>query len=813
MTGTITAGAISASAISPSNIVVPGYIRNALTPTTLDMSGGNISNSGTTSSSNFIGSAIASNSIGGVTLSNANITYAGSISNSSPGSNNSIGGVIIGNNAISNAGTTTSGGFISAAATSNSIGGVTLSNSNVINGNGTAAIPSYTFSTDLSTGMYRTNTDQLGFAVGGSNRMNIFNDRVAINALGLPKTRFQVNPAVTVAAVKTYDASAVMFVNPKPSSTTVLNDPTPVLYLGREGTSAQAYGSLATLHLSRWEDNGVNSRTRMDITLTHDAFNDVSVMTLRSDGRVGIGTQTPSTALTVAGDISASGFIRTGAGTVSAPAYSFNGDVSMGMFQSGTNALGFVTQGVARMTICGDAVGIGTTSPARSLGYLLDICGGGIHTRVDNTPGFALLQTFANSGYAGTTDVSLRRFGLALSNVESGTGTGSDLNLFTYSNNGTNGKSVLTVQRSGNVGIGTSNPTALLDVSGGQTRLTNTAAALALTSATGSNFLTFQTVAASQRWGIGLSNAESSGNAGSDFILTRSDDLGVQVATPSIFVKRSNGNVGIGTSNPVSPLTVAGDISAGGTLTFPTSAGKKIILYTTGVGGTMGFEVLGGQFRQSADAAGTAITWGYYTGTTFTERMRLVNTTGSVGIGTSAPAYTLDVSTAANSAAVNMSTWSRVPISNTLILRNIAGGGLVGNTINFESNLQAIDSNLATIVSSNATSGSSFIIKKSGIWSISWQVNCATAAFFAFIDVSTTNHSNISFNTNGNPVLAMQQARDSNTLLSWTGYLPSNDSYFYKMRASATPGNLSNGVHFIMTFLAETPTSASTFPF
>ena len=51
----------------------------------------------------------------------------------------------------------------------------------------------------------------------------------------------------------------------------------------------------------------------------------------------------------------------------------------------------------------------------------------------------------------------------------------------------------------------------------------------------------------------------------------------------------------------------------------------------------MGFEVQSAEFRQSADSAGTSTTWGSYTGATFTERMRLVNSNGNVGIATTAP--------------------------------------------------------------------------------------------------------------------------------------------------------------------------------
>jgi hypothetical protein len=58
--------------VSAGRLVVSEYLRNTTNGTrTLDISGGNISNSGTTTSSNFVGTAAASNQIGGITLSNS----------------------------------------------------------------------------------------------------------------------------------------------------------------------------------------------------------------------------------------------------------------------------------------------------------------------------------------------------------------------------------------------------------------------------------------------------------------------------------------------------------------------------------------------------------------------------------------------------------------------------------------------------------------------------------------------------------------------------------------------------------------------
>ena len=58
------------------------------------------------------------------------------------------------------------------------------------------------------------------------------------------------------------------------------------------------------------------------------------------------------------------GSIRNGAGTVSAPSYTFLNDVSMGLYDPSTNMLGIVTSGVerARFDATGD-FGIATTAP------------------------------------------------------------------------------------------------------------------------------------------------------------------------------------------------------------------------------------------------------------------------------------------------------------------------------------------------------------------------------------------------------------------------------------------------------------------
>jgi collagen type VII alpha len=83
------------------------------------------------------------------------------------------------------------------------------------------------------------------------------------------------------------------------------------------------------------------------------------------------------TTLTVTGDINTTGSNTTtrvinGAGSAAAPAYTFTGDLAMGLFDPATNVLGFATSGTERMRISSTGlVGIGTTVPS----YTLDISG------------------------------------------------------------------------------------------------------------------------------------------------------------------------------------------------------------------------------------------------------------------------------------------------------------------------------------------------------------------------------------------------------------------------------------------------------
>jgi hypothetical protein len=443
-----------------------------------------------------------------------------------------------------------------------------------------------------------------------------------------PVTRMQVGSKIIDDASRVYDANALMVVNQTPTATATLNDPKPVLYLGRQGTSSQAFGAMATFSLSRYENAGpvgVGSRTRLDLALTHDSFSDVNVMTFLSNGNVGVGA-VPGFKLDVAGSVNASGLC-------------LGGTCKTDWSQIGGSQW---ANGSGNINYTGGNVGVGTASPIRGF-QISGPNGSGLSEFILENTGMPANNRKLNLWGAAALGAS-GRFFLRLLN-DAGNATTRDFMSF---DNAT-----------GNVGVGTNAPTSALEVARNQA----TGTELKVTNADAAGFS-----------GVYLNGgfAQSAGGFLQWNNVTGNNNLFVSTGgaaplhlgtnnTPRLSVMPTSGNVGVGTTNPGSQLFVGG-----GTPSVATLPGLNVALggnsYVAASNGTVNTFI--GSDSSPYGMVGTLSN--HPLGLRANNALAVtVMPSGNVGVGTAAPAYKLDVTGSVNSTGLCIAgdcktAWSQV---------------------------------------------------------------------------------------------------------------------------------------------------------
>ena len=355
-----------------------------------------------------------------------------------------------------------------------------------------------------------------------------------------------------------------------------------------------------------------------------------------SSNRVGIGTTTPSTDLEVsstgvngvdisqsASNASQSGRLFFTTNTASEGFALFN---SNGTFQVNSGGIPNNTSGTNRISIIGSSgnVGIGTTSPSTKL----HVSGGDI--RIDDTE---QLQ-FGAGGVAINNDAAGRMY--------------SNAPLGYYWQAASSYKMVLL--SSGNLGIGTTSPNAKLEVAG-STRITgsvevgygnNNTNYIQIGNGRTTNGYAFIDLigdATYTDYGFRIIRNNTGPNTSTELIhrgtgifnfnATQAADITFKTNNAERIRINSSGNVGIGTTNPITSLTL-GTGSSG--ISFQSSSttlnsGKIAVIKQVEVGngnGNLAFET-------------------YQGGSGGGERMRILND-GNVGIGTTSPDTKLEVS-------------------------------------------------------------------------------------------------------------------------------------------------------------------------
>ena len=374
---------------------------------------------------------------------------------------------------------------------------------------------------------------------------------------------------------------------------------------------------------SAYKDIGIGTNSGAQLYLKSDGVSYFNA------GNVGIGTTSPSALLnlyssspTLLVESSDSNAARIGFKTT-------QGDWYVG--SAGDNF--YINTSVALSTspavtvLSSGNVGIGTTTPGKKL-EVQDAVVNGAQARLSYSSLYYLDAGY-NSILATMPGSSTNNLSIGIASTP--TGAGQAVNFLTSNT------TRMTINSSGNVGIGTSTPTDKLTIQGGDFVL-------------------------NEDDGGGVAARLSSGNFTGQLSLNYNGSPTIYLDSNTSGASYFNaGNVGIGTTTPQELLEIVGSSQGGGTaiptiritdtdtVVAPGQVGGSFEFYATdpGLGSDPG---VAGFMRYEAEDAGTkyALTLGSKTtGAEAVERLR-IDSSGNVGIGTTTPGAKLNVYSSAN---------------------------------------------------------------------------------------------------------------------------------------------------------------------
>ncbi len=211
----------------------------------------------------------------------------------------------------------------------------------------------------------------------------------------------------------------------------------------------------------------------------------------------------------------------------------------------------------------GGRLGLGTSTP------VVDV-----HVKSGNTPTYRLEQDGTSGFTPQTWDVAGNEANFFVRDATNG----STLPFRIFPGAPTN--ALIIEASTGDIGIGTASPTQALEVNGrilsNSTSATYTNVGVNLNDVTASatsDFIQYRNNL--PRWTFRVSGAETGSDSGSNMTIERYNDAGSKLSPAPFSIRRSDGNVGIGTTTPTEKLDVAGNIVADGTITGLSSRAMK----------------------------------------------------------------------------------------------------------------------------------------------------------------------------------------------------------------------------------------------
>ena len=428
-----------------------------------------------------------------------------------------------------------------------------------------------------------------------------------------------------------------------------------LLYVGVEGSSGNRFVGSST-------DNAFIGTTGSDgLEL---ATNNSVRMVIQSDGNLGIGTTSPGALLEVAGVIKSSSTSR-----VQADTFNNSANTANIIYRSGTSTI-VGNNANALVVLDGGSIGIGTTSPS----YKLDVTGDASFNG-SGSSGYVYIR--GNSGLGGSTTPQYRSgmiFGWNRSNgygesniIFTDAGAGSNVRLAIQFWNNTTLYDYVSVNSSGNVGIGSTGPINRLQVvpstSGGSSSNASEDAAYfggnelgGVGGYTGIRLGGFGT----SGYGTYIRSVKTTsyGNYWNEAITFSVTRTNTSSTVDEVMRITSGGNVGIGTTSPINTFHVVGQSvfdnnSSNINIKNTWSSGNHDINFIGGSTSGGSANNTAARIRCLATAPGGAatgdLTFTVNSGDTFVDAL-YIQEDGNVGIGTLSPGYKLEVITPDNSA-------------------------------------------------------------------------------------------------------------------------------------------------------------------